>query len=401
MKDSKSDAQQPAGEESARNFRLACVALTFVFVIYSMLQVTVPVYALSLGASPLMLGVVFSAPFLLPLLFAIPMGGLVTRWGGQRVMVLGGGILVAGILAMIWVPGYAGLLSGQLLFGLAQLQMVLAAQSVISGLASGERLERYFGWYATWLSGGQVVGPLIAGGLIHLTGETDLSFMTMVFFAMLATVSSRGLTGLARERLKVDRSVTGFRAQAALLGRNEGVQVSVGVTAAAMFAMSIHGSYLPVYLDHLEVSASVIGVLVSLRATAAMLIRPFMARVIALVGGRSVALVLSLGLLAGGLALLGFSERAVMIGVFSVFVGVGSGISQPLSMVILAENVEPAQRSGALGMRLMANRAVNFLAPLLFGAILEFGGFGLAFPLTGGIVAVAGLLLLLHQRRKR
>ena len=62
-------------------------------------------------------------------------------------------------------------------------------------------------------------------------------------------------------------------------------------------------------------------------------------------------------------------------------------------MVVLAESVEKAQRAGALGMRLMANRAIHFLAPLLFGAILAAGGFGVSFALSGIVVAVvAGAL---------
>jgi dipeptide/tripeptide permease len=64
-------------------------------------------------------------------------------------------------------------------------------------------------------------------------------------------------------------------------------------------------------------------------------------------------------------------------------------------MVILAESVEREKRSGALGMRLMANRAIHFLAPLMFGALLELGGFALAFGLSGALIAVA----LLQMRR--
>lgn len=389
----------PTPPDAAANFRRVCVALTAVFVVYSMLQVTVPVRALDLGASPLWLGLVFSAPFLLPLLIAIPMGGLINRWGGRRMMVSGGILLLAGLLVMRWLPGYPGLLIGQMAFGLAQMNLVLAAQSVVSGLARGETLERYFGWYTTWLSGGQVVGPLMAGGLIHWTGGTDWPLLAAALVALVTVIASAGLTGSAAERVPDDRANTGFRAQGRLLMGNGAVQVSVGVTAAAMFAMSVHGSYLPVYLEHLDIGASVIGVLVSLRAMSAMVIRPFMTQIIRWLGGRSVTLVLALGLLGGGLVLLGMTGQAVMIGLFSVLVGIGSGLSQPLSMVIMAENVSPAQRPGALAMRLMANRTVNFLAPLAFGALLGAGGFGLAFPVTGIVVAVAGALLWAYLRR--
>lgn len=80
--------------------------------------------------------------------------------------------------------------------------------------------------------------------------------------------------------------------------------------------------------------------------------------------------------------------------------GLGGGLTQPLSMVVLAESVGREQRSGALGMRLMANRAVHFVAPLLFGAILSVGSFGLSFGLSGIFVALIAVFLLRLQRQQ-
>ena len=143
----------------------------------------------------------------------------------------------------------------------------------------------------------------------------------------------------------------------------------------------------------------VIGVLVSLRAGVSMLVRPFMARIIAAAGGREPTVLLSLGALAVGIGLLGISEQIFWLGLLAVIVGIGSGLTQPLSMVILAESVDREKRSGALGMRLMANRAIHFLAPLLFGLVLEFGSFGLAFG-TSGLMIAAALVLTRHAMGK-
>lgn len=386
--------------EAKRNFFVVCFALTFCFVVYSMLIVAVPVYTLRLGASPLILGSVLSAQYLLPLVCAIPLGGVVTRYGGRVTLIVGAVIMVAGLLAMHFWPGYGGLVTGQLLVGLAHLQMVLSAQTIISNLGTGPVLERYFGWYSTWLSGGQVVGPLLAGALLDKAQGAGQVFLAMAGFALLAAIAGFWLTGQARERMSVERKETGFRAQWALLLGNRGVQLSVMVTVLGMFALGVYGSYLPAYLESLEMSAVVIGVLVSLRAGVSMLIRPFIARLISAVGGREPALLLSLGTLSVGLLLLGISGQVVFIGMLSVLVGIGAGLTQPLSMVVLAESVDKARRAGALGMRLMANRAVHFLAPLAFGAVLELGGFGLAFALSGLGVGVAAVYLFRFLRRQ-
>jgi MFS family permease len=238
---------------------------------------------------------------------------------------------------------------------------------------------------------------LLAGALLDKAQGAGQVFLAMAGFALLAAIAGFWLTGQARERMSVERKETGFRAQWALLLGNRGVQLSVMVTVLGMFALGVYGSYLPAYL---EMSAVVIGVLVSLRAGVSMLIRPFIARLISAVGGREPALLLSLGTLSVGLLLLGISGQVVFIGMLSVLVGIGAGLTQPLSMVVLAESVDKARRAGALGMRLMANRAVHFLAPLAFGAVLELGGFGLAFALSGLGVGVAAVYLFRFLRRQ-
>ncbi|WP_275667850.1 MFS transporter [Marinobacter salexigens] len=387
-------------DDAGQNFVAVCVSLTFCFVVYSMLLVTVPVYSLELGASPLMLGVVLSSQYLLPFLLAIPLGGLVTRHGGRVTLVIGALVMVAGLLLMQAVPGYYGLIGGQLLIGLAHLQMVLSAQTIISSLATGPKLEGYFGWYSTWLSGGQVIGPLIAGGWIQWAGGVGNLFLVMAGIALLGGLSGLALTGDATRGVRVTRKLTGFRAQALLARSNTGVQVSIAITVAGMFTLGVFGSYLPVYLDSLQMGAVMIGVLVSIRAGVSMVIRPFIPRIIFAAGGRGRATTLALAVVTVGLACLGFATSAPAIAVLALLVGLGGGLTQPLSMVVLAESVGPEQRSGALGMRLMVNRAVHFVAPLLFGAVLGMSGFGLSFGLSGLLVALVAVYLVRLQARE-
>lgn len=371
--------------ESLTNLIALCVGLTSSFVVQTMLFIAVPLYALDLGASPLVVGVALSAPYILPLIFAIPLGGFVTRVGGRWVVIVGGIGLTVGPLFVIFVPGYPGLLLSQFCFGISQLIMILGAQSIISGLAKGETLEKYFGWYTTSLSGGQLVGPLLAGWLID-TMDLMAAFVAMALIATLGFVSGLFLRGEAIEGAVVERSLLGYRAQARLLRTNPGVQVSIVLTVAVMLALGAHSNFLPVYLEGSSFTATVIGVLVSLRALCAMAVRPFMSNIIRVVGGRIPAMTISIGLAGIGVMFTGFTVSVWMLAIFSVLVGIGSGISQPLSMVVLAEHVSRGQRPSALGMRLMGNRGVQFLAPLLLGLLTELLPFSLTFLIAGLVV---------------
>lgn len=385
--------------DNSLNFRLICIAMTAAFVAQAMLLVAIPVYALDLDASPLELGAIFAAPAVLPLFFAIPMGGFVTRRGGRLSIIVGALTAAVGVCLILVFPSIIGLLAAQLLIGIAQMQMVLAAQTVVSSLGTCKTLENYFGWYTTWLSGGQVLGPLLAGGLIDLYGTAEPAFYVMALLSVAGAFLALGLVGDARQGRSTSRAVSGFRAQGRLLKTCRGVQVSIAVTMAAMFALTAHGSYLPVYLDGLGMEASTIGFLVSLRAIASMLVRPFTSRIISILGGRETTVLVSVAAMTIGLAFTGSVHTVVILGILSALVGIGAGLSQPLSMVLLAESVNSEQRSGALGMRLMGNRAVKLVAPLVFGAVFAAAGFGVAFMVGGVIVGVCGILLFWIVRR--
>ncbi|OEY68031.1 hypothetical protein BG841_11695 [Marinobacter sp. X15-166B] len=357
-----------------------------------MLLIAIPLYALQLGATPLVIGAVISAPYLLPLILAIPMGGVITTLGGRKVILLGGAGMSLAPVILLLVPGYPGLILAQVMVGLAQILMVLAAQTVISAMGSGTTLEKYFGWYTTSLSGGQLVGPLLAGWLIDQRGM-GLTFGVMSTLALIGVLGAAFLVGDASRRYANDRALSGYRAQARLLKSNHGVQMSIALTVAGMFVLGAHGGFLPVYLENLEISATTIGALLSLRALSAMAVRPFMSTVIMLVGGRGQAVVGCVVCLVLGIVFTGVINNVLVLALLTVLVGIGSGVSQPLSMVILAEHVAPERRPSALGMRLMANRGVQFLAPFLLGALAEYTSFAVAFTL-GGVFTLLMLLFI-------
>ena len=89
-------------------FACICLSLGSAFVVQTMLLVAVPLEAIALGATPLMLGLIVSAPYVLPLLLALPFGSLVARLGSPRTLQIGAVAMVIG----------AGLLAVQPLLGI-------------------------------------------------------------------------------------------------------------------------------------------------------------------------------------------------------------------------------------------------------------------------------------------
>lgn len=386
---------EPDGMRQVRiNLISVCLGLTSAFIVQTMLLIVIPLTALERGASPFMVGIILSAPHLLTMVLAIPLANVINRVGCKRSILASSLGMMLGAWVILLLPGYTGLILAQLVVGTAHMVIILAGQTIISGLGQGRVLERYFGWYTTSLSAGQLVGPLLAGWLIDISGFAPTLIVTGAI-AFLGLFSGWFLTGSASIGQAPGHSMVGYRTQLTLLRTNPGVQVSILLTVAVVFALVAHGTFLPVYLESIDMSATIIGALVSLRALCAMVVRPFMPWVIEWLGGRSRSMLVSASLVAVGLMFTGLVEGVVQLGLLALLIGIGSGISQPLSMVVLTERVPYAQRSGALGMRLMGNRSVQFLAPLSLGLLAEMVSYSMTFLFGGAVVlALVSLMVL-------
>jgi len=191
------------------------------------------------------LTIILSAPYLLPLVFAIPLGGVVSRIGPQKVFFIGATGMILGPLLSLVSPTFLGLLATQVTIGLTHVVMVIAAQSVVAGLGRGCTLERYFGWYTMCLSGGQLVGPLLAGYLIDTIPMNEV-FVVISVVPAISLVSSCLFVGNARRGHATPRSLLGYRAQASLLRSNVGVQMSLAVTTAVLFALGAYAAFVVV-----------------------------------------------------------------------------------------------------------------------------------------------------------
>jgi len=372
------------------------IALSLAMLANTMLLLTVPLKALALEISPSMIGLVVSAPYILPLILAIPVGGYVGRIGARRVIIGGGMAMAVGPVFSLLFPSLGGLLVTQLIAGMSNMLLIIAAQALISTLGKGKTLEKYFGWYTMGMSGGQLLGPLIAGYLID-HHSINHSFVVIALVPLLSTLIALFFSSHANQGTPSRKSASGYGAQWQLLRTNRGLQLSMAMASVSLFIMSVHSGFMPVYLEGLSISAATVGVLISLRALTSMLVRVIMSPMIEWLGGRTRsiqigAICVTLSLMLTGLA----GDQVLFLAILAIGIGLAGGISQPLSMVILSESVSKAQRAPSLALRLMGNRLAQAVAPLMVGFTSELWGFPVAFAVSSAL-----LLLLFGVWAKR
>jgi MFS family permease len=347
----------------------------------SMLGTAVPLFAVALGLAPVWVGVLVALPNALPVVLAMPAGRWVDRGGAGRWLAVGTAGMASAPLLLVLAPAATSLAVAQLLIGVFQLFAALASQSFVADLANGRSLERNYASYATLLSAGRLVGPLLAGVAIDARGFPAAfqvaAAVSLLTFALAWTIRrSVGGPGAARA---TGSPVLGARAA---LG-NVGVQLAVLSSAGVFVAISVHQAFLPVALQQQGYAATTIGALISLGALSAVVVRPLMPFLSRAFGGPARTLVVAMGSVAIGVGLMGVAGSLPVFVVLVAAMGFGTGIGLPLSLVTVASHVDPRQRGAALGLRLSLNRAAQLVMPVIVGAVIGAAGFGVGFGVAG------------------
>lgn len=367
----------------------------------SMIGTLVPLFAVASGATPLWVGLLVALPNLLPIPLALPTGRWVDSGGAARAWLAGTTGLLAMAVVLAAAPNLIVLSIAQIGFGASQLVAVLGAQALVAERMGSRSLERGYASYATWLSVGRSLGPLMAGLAVDAFG-----FRGAFVAGALATSGAFAGAALATRRDTVRGAVDGApaaRAVAHAAGdrddaagepfgvrtalRNVGMQMAIVSSAGVFIAISVRQAFLPVWLESLGYSATTIGSILTAGAVAAVVVRPFMPVVSRWCGGTARTLVVAMALVAVAVGVLGAVDSVWAFMLLGIVGGAGTGFGLPLTIVAVARNVHGRHRGAALGLRLSFNRAANLIAPVAVGAILDATGFGIGFAVAGAILA--------------
>lgn len=143
----------------------ACIISFFCFLGSYMRIPIVPLFATSLGADTIQVGMINAAFMLMAGAFSIP-SGLVSDRLGRRVPLLGGMILLSGSSFLLYwsrSPLQMGII--YLLFGVGLSAFSPTLMSYVADVTPPEMLGQAYGWYTMALYGGMTLGPA-AGGFL-------------------------------------------------------------------------------------------------------------------------------------------------------------------------------------------------------------------------------------------
>jgi MFS family permease len=355
--------------------------------------------ALALGADPFFLGLLASCFALPALVFAMPVGRLTDRAGGSVVAVTGMFIFALGTAAAFAFPGQWTLLAAAAVIGFGQMLTIVGQQTFVANVSADHASDGAFGTLSAAASIGQLFGPplvtIVASLAVFSGGDTPNTTVGLIVCGVLILLGTPASVALRR----TDRALTPVRiaddekpARVSELLKTPGMWRSLVVSGAVLVSLDLMYAFVPVWATEQGISATMVGLLLALRALVSVISRFGLTRLVDRFG-RKLLIMASIG--AAVAALLAFPFVGVWgaIGVM-IGLGLGLGIPQPLTMAWVTSLTPSASHGATLGMRLTSNRLAQITLPLAVGAFAApLGVLGIFWANAGLLVAAVGIMI--------
>ena len=353
-------------------------------------RVSLTLSALALHAPTFQVGMVLSLISLLPMALAIPGGRWIDRIGARGPMTVGTGILVLGmLLPFVWLS-MTTLTITAVLVGVGFLPFHLSIQKLISELGGPEDRRHNLSLMAIGFSVSAFLGPTSAGFLIDGLGHR-FAFGVLGLLPLVALLAMRRLGDRLPDGRLAPPPVAQKMRIRDLLSTPELRRLYI-VVALISSAWDVHQFLVPLYGARIGLSASGIGLILGAFAIATMVVRMVVPLFLMDVSEWR-AILVAMGVAGVVYAVYpGFTKLESLLAL-SFLLGLGLGVSQPMTLSILARSA-PASRLGeATGLRLTLVNGTQTVLPTAFGALGAVFGvaglfWGMALLLGGGLLGV-------------
>lgn len=353
-------------------------------------KVLVSLFAIELGAPQFYIGALVAMYSLFPMLLAFFAGRLSDRLGVRLPMIAGSIGLAIGLSLPYLSPSVIGLFASAAILGACHVFYNVSVQNLVGILSESDNRTQNFTNYGLAMAIGGFLGPLIAGFSIdrfgHAASYLYLAAVPLIPAAIM--LLERGIAG--------PRAQKSGEAEHALHAKNllanPPLRRTLITSAAILTGVDLFQFYMPIYGRSIGLSASTIGVVLSMFAAAAFVVRlvtPAMLR------RWSPETVLIWSLFAGGLAylLFPFFQSALLLAAMAFGLGLGMGCGQPLTLSLIY-SLAPQARSGeALGLRTTINNFMHIAVPLMFGTLGSAFGVVPVFVANALILGASGELI--------
>jgi predicted MFS family arabinose efflux permease len=347
-------------------------------------RVTTTLYALSLHASELTVGILIALFAVFPMLLAVGMGRIIDRIGVQQPLRAGGVIASVGVIVAASVKAVAALYIAAILIGTGFMAIFIATQHAVGSMLANEQKAAGYSRLSVGFSVSSFVGPLLAGFTIDHAGHA-WAFIACAGFTLLSfVIASSG----ALSKLPAHRSPPQRQGGALQLLRNRELRgvYFVGITLAAAWDMFTFVT--PIHGTQLGFSASTIGMILASFSAATLIVRIAMPGIVrryhewqVLTGALAAASLVYL--------LLPFMQQPISMAAAAFALGLALGSGQPNVLALLHIGAPAGRGAEAIAIRASLGNLSAVALPIAYGAAGAALGLFAVFWSVGAVIAAA------------
>ncbi|MBW2604205.1 MAG: MFS transporter [Deltaproteobacteria bacterium] len=308
----------------------------------------VPLYARSIGADTVQIGIINSSFLLMAGILSLPLGILSDRFG--RKLFASGGLIVLSVtsfllyfsrtpMQLLWIYLFFG--AGVAAFGPTMM-------SFVADFSPTTHLGRSYGWYTTALYTSMSLGPAIGGFIAQQRGFLQVFFISgiIIFLTFWVVVFLLPPTHLiVGERPKKEKSSVIIRE----LLKNRPLLSCWLVTLGGCFALGMFITFLPLHAQNQNLTVWQIGLVFAVQGISNALSRIPFGHMSDKVKNRSTLVVIGLIGFAASMAGFGISTQVIHFVSFAVAFGTSMGLAFTSIGALIAEVVPVGSRGLAMG----------------------------------------------------
>ena len=366
------------------------VAAAFIVAIgFGLVAPALPTFASSFGVNATAVSVVISAFAFTRLIFA-PLGGrLLKRMSERPVYLAGVGIVAISSVGVAFANSYSWLLIARGLGGIGSTLFTISSFALLVRVTPATLRGRASALYSSGFLIGTVAGPIVGGFLVEISIRAPF----LAYAVLLGVVIILVQVLLGRGQL-APRPVAGAAAEMSLREALRSATYRAALTSNFAVGWAVFGvrvALLPLFVVQiLAQNESKAGVALTVFAIGNAAVLPFAGRWSDKYG-RRIGVFSGLIISAVSVGWIGVSGSLWELLIACLVGGLGSGLITPSQQAAVADVVAEKGAGPVLAAFQMAGDIGAVLGPILAGVLVDHSGFGLAFGVTGVVVAASAI----------
>jgi MFS family permease len=347
------------------------------------------IHASNLGATTAVAAFVVALLGIGQLANSLPSGALVARLGERRTLVIAGLVDAAAMLAAFLVPSVWLLCLCVFVSGMSWTTFLQARQGFLIDAVPISHRARAMSLLGGSMRVGALIGPLLGALLIHVFGVRSVFVL-----AVCAALASALIVIRMPDFGRVTRGVAPLSVRS-VLWEHRRTLLTLGVAVIIIGASrSVRTGLLPLWADHIHISAAVVSLLFAVAATIDIALTLPGGWLLDTRGRQVVAIpvVLAVGV---GCLLLPLTDSALGVGLVMVIIAAGNGLGSGIVMTLGADAAPQEGRAQFLGGWRLCGDIGNTGGPLLVSAVAAIAPLAAA-PVVIGTLALLGAIWVGH-----